>query len=508
MTGVRTCGILLHPTSLPSRYGIGDLGANAYKFVDFLHNSKQSIWQILPLNPVGYGESPYQSPSAFAGNPMLISLDKLVEQGYLSAQCISKVPIFNYQQIEFEKVKNFKEYWLKKAYGRFKKMEKPMEYQQFIEMHRPWLGSFAAFMALKEHFKGLAWNCWPQEIALRSETALKYYQNLLDDQIQYHYFLQYLFFSQWEELKDYANKKGIRIVGDLPIYVSFDSSDTWANPDLFDLDEKNNPVTVAGVPPDYFSSTGQLWGNPIYNWEQMVKDDFKWWRKRFETLLKLVDIIRIDHFRGFESYWEVPAGEKTAINGRWVKAPGDKLFLRVREYLEDLPVIAEDLGIITPEVTALKDKYNFPGMRVMQFAFESNDVRQFSPYYHLENEAVYTGTHDNDTMLGWYKGTLKNNPQLIKQISRYLDLGKCANDSDICWRFIEITYQSKANMAVVPLQDILCLDTDARMNYPGTVGGNWRWRFSEGVLNEELEEKLSDLALYYNRIPNSETHKS
>lgn len=499
MNHSRSSGILLHPTSLPSKYGIGDLGEEAYHFVDFLKRSKQTLWQVLPLNPVGYGESPYQCLSAFAGNPTLISIDELVESGYLSKTDIMEIPIFNTDYVEFFRVKEYKHKLLKKAFSAFKTTVPKTDYYQFVNKSKYWLEEYALFMALKKNFNEVSWHLWEKSIAVREKYALEKHKSLLAEEVEYQYFLQYIFYIQWKKLKNYANRNGIKIIGDMPIYVSYDSSDTWANPELFELDESLRPINVAGVPPDYFSETGQLWGNPLYNWSTMEKDDYKWWRKRIEALLDVVDIIRIDHFRGFESYWEVPAGEKTAINGRWVKAPGDKLFSKIKEYIEDLPVIAEDLGIITPEVEALKNKFDFPGMKVLQFLIESKEVEQFSPYYHEKNSVVYTGTHDNDTMLGWYRDKLTKNPEVIKLIDKYFYINDKLKNHDICWHFIELAYQSMSNTAIIPLQDVLGLDGKARMNYPGTIEGNWLWRYRKEFLTREIEDKLSDMVLYYNR---------
>ncbi|MDK2986359.1 MAG: 4-alpha-glucanotransferase [Clostridia bacterium] len=491
----RASGILLHPTSLPSRYGIGDIGTEAKKFIDFLKKSKQSLWQILPINPPGYGYSPYQSFSAFAGNELLISIDGLIAEGLLSENEIKDLPQFNKERVEFDRVKVFKERLYKIAFNNFKSAQINNEYNQFVTKYEIWLENYALFMALKEYFDGLPWNHWEKSIAFRDKEAIERYKNLLHEKIEYYKFLQYIFSSQWEELKEYADVNGIKIVGDIPIYVSYDSSDVWANPRLFKLDELGNPRKVAGVPPDYFSATGQLWGNPIYKWKEMEKDDYGWWRERFKNLLELVHIIRVDHFRGFESYWEVPGGEKTAVKGKWVKGPGAKFFSTVSKYLGDLPVIAEDLGIITPEVTELRKKFNFPGMRVLQFEFESGMENEYFPYIHEENTVVYTGTHDNDTTVGWYKKRIKAK----EFFNRYLSQETNLDEKDICWYLIKYALKSKANIAIIPLQDIFCLDSHARMNEPGTITGNWEWRFQKDVLTEEIAEKLKELTIIYNR---------
>ncbi|ABO49989.1 4-alpha-glucanotransferase [Desulforamulus reducens MI-1] len=489
MTAKRASGILLHPTSLPSRYGIGDLGKEAYKFVDFLARSQQKLWQVLPLNPVGYGESPFQSYSAFAGNPLLISIDLLMENGLLTSQDVTEVPVFNQDQVEFQRVRDYKGSLLRKAFGNFKKRNQPNGYCKFLA-EKDWLADYALFMALKEYFSHQPWNQWEKSIALREVKSMEFFRILLKEEIEYHYFLQYTFYSQWLSLKQYANSHGIGVIGDLPIFVSYDSSDAWANPHLFELDSLGKPAKVSGVPPDYFSATGQLWGNPHYRWSEMEKDDYQWWRDRIKNLLQIVDVIRIDHFRGFESYWEIPAGEKTAINGRWVKGPGEKFFAAIIKHLGKIPVIAEDLGIITPEVVELKERFNFPGMKILHFNLHCNEKEDFLPHHYEKNSVVYTGTHDNDTTLGWYKKLLPGDAEFIKE---YLKL-ETPEEEDICWRLIEVAFKSKSNTAIIPLQDILCLDSGARMNYPGTVGGdNWAWRFRSHLLTSEIETRLREL---------------
>lgn len=494
----RECGILLHPTSLPSQYGIGDLGPEARQFIDFLYRSKQKLWQILPLNPIGFGESPFQCFSAFAGNPLLISIDLLVEEGLLSLDHIPPLENFNTEKVEYSRVKEFKYSIFRKAFENFKQRSENPEFRAFTR-DTWWLGDFSLFMALKDHFQGRAWNEWEKKAALREPQALECYRELLSEEISYHNFLQYIFHKQWFELKKYANDLGVKIVGDLPIFISYDSSDAWANPQLFMLDQSGNPLTVAGVPPDYFSDTGQLWGNPHYRWEEMEKDDFQWWKERFKSLLQLVDIVRIDHFRGFEAYWEIPAGEETAINGSWVKAPGEKLFKSIIKELGEIPVIAEDLGIITPEVEELKEMFNFPGMKVLHFNLNPAEKDSFLPHNYEKNSVVYTGTHDNDTTVGWYKAVKAEDPETYEFIYDYLELDEQMTLSDICWRMIEVAYETESNTVIIPLQDILCLDTEARMNLPGTVGENWRWRYRRGSLTREIEERLTKLVHWNNR---------
>ena len=485
----RESGILLHPTSLPSRFGIGDLGQEAYEFVDFLKRSGQKLWQILPLNPPGYGESPFQCYSAFAGNPLLICLDHLREQGLLTQKELATVPSFNQDRVEFAEVRQYKERLLRQAYSRFRECRHGAEYQTFL-LDSHWLADYALFMALKQHFHDLPWNEWDASIALRQSKAMVESRKLFWEEIQYQSFLQFTFFSQWLALKRYANNQGIRIIGDLPIFVSYDSSDAWVNPQLFELDKRGNPTKVAGVPPDYFSQTGQLWGNPHYKWREMEKDHYSWWRKRFQSLLQTVDIVRIDHFRGFEAYWEIPAGEKTAIKGRWVKGPGEKFFSTIIQYLGNIPVIAEDLGVITPEVVALKEQFQFPGMKILHFNLHRGEKEKFLPEHYEPNSVVYTGTHDNDTTLGWYKKLIPADKAFL---TGYLKLGSVTVEKDICWQLIKMASHSKSNTAIIPLQDVLCLGSEARMNYPGTVGGNWQWRFRQGVLTTEIENKLAAL---------------
>lgn len=496
----RESGILLHPTSLPSKYGIGELGSEAYSFVDFLVRSKQRLWQILPLGPVGYGESPYQCFSAFAGNAMLISIEKLMEKKLLFQEDIGALPCFNPRLVEFGRVKEFKSDLYRKAFERFKAAGHNPDYGSFLAENSFWLEEFAFFMALKEHFGGIAWNLWNREIAFRRTKAMKCYKEKLAGEIEYQSFLQYTFFSQWLELKAYANKRGIKIIGDLPIFISYDSSDAWSQRSIFELDAEGNPTKVAGVPPDYFSETGQLWGNPHYKWEEMEKDGFGWWKDRLELLLKVVDIIRIDHFRGFESYWEIPGGEKTAQKGCWVKAPGRKLFKSLKEYKGDMPIIAEDLGFITREVEELKNEFDFPGMKILQFTFGRGSEERFLPHNYEENAVVYTGTHDNDTTVGWYLKTKEADPEAIGELYRYFNITGEIGEKALCWMLIENAMSSRANTAIFPLQDILCLGSEARMNIPNTIGGrNWRWRLEEGLLTEEIEDKLARLSAQYNR---------
>lgn len=501
----RESGILLHPTSFPSRYGIGDLGSEAFQFINFLVESKQSLWQVLPLNPVGFGESPYQCFSAFAGNPLLISIDKLIESGLLPSEAVEEVPRFDNAKVNYQAVKEYKEKLFRRAYRAFKEKvldgagggeAHPHPYFSFLREAEDWLEDYVLFMALKEHFQGRPWNYWDREIALREAKAVKYYRNLLDEEILYHKFLQFIFFSQWQELKQHANQNGIKIVGDIPIFVAHDSSDAWANPHLFQLNMDSEPLgapsVVAGVPPDYFSETGQLWGNPHYRWDVMADDDYKWWRDRFESILTYVDVVRIDHFRGFEAYWEVPGGEETAVNGRWVKGPGEKFFAVIEKYMGEIPVIAENLGIITPPVEALRKKFKFPGMKVLQFMFETGPTEVFISLFD-KSGVIYTGTHDNDTLWSWYLEALEQKPSVVNAAKKYFQIDPSEGRETICWQFTEMVFKSDAKIVITPLQDILCLGNEARMNYPGTVGGNWQWRYRPEDLKDEVALRLGAL---------------
>lgn len=496
----RASGVLLHLTSLPSRYGIGDLGEEAYNFVDFLKNANQKLWQILPLNPPEYGGSPYHCFSAFAGNTLLISIDKLIQDGLLKQEEVTDILKFTETKVDFSKVIKFKNELFSKAFKRFDELAEGDGYAQFKKENEYWLPDFCLYMALKEHFNNRVWNRWDTDIAFRQEQAIEKYQNKLADKIRYQEFLQYIFLKQWSELKHYANHNGIKIIGDLPIFVAHDSSDIWVYPELFDLDDKGKPQKVAGVPPDYFSKTGQLWGNPHYNWKRMQEDNFLWWRKRLEKLFEQVDITRIDHFRGFEAYWEIDASEKTAVKGKWIKAPGYELFYAVKQHLGDLPIIVEDLGFITLEVNKMKRKFGFPGMKILQFSFDEKEVIKSGLDDYEKHCVVYTGTHDNDTLLAWYRGLKQSkNIRVLKILKKYYGINNDMSEEKACWTLIEVVYRTNANFVIVPLQDILCLDNEARMNFPGTVGGNWSWRYKKENITKKMEEKLAILSQKYHR---------
>lgn len=500
MLDFRTSGILLHPTSLPSRFGIGDLGENAYRFIDFLSNSDQQIWQILPIGPTGYGNSPYLSYSALAGNPLLISPTLLQRQGLLTEAELQNLPDFPLDKVDFEQVIATKMPLLRRASDRFKAQataKEEQKFQKFCNRQNDWLSDYALFMSLKEAHNDSPWNQWGKEIASRQPQAMVEWANKLVDQIFFHKFVQYQFFSQWKDLKHYANQNGVKLFGDIPIYVAHDSADVWAHKEIFRLDPKTGEAALmAGVPPDYFSDTGQLWGNPVYNWKELAKTDFKWWIRRVEAILEYVDIIRIDHFRGFEAYWAVPQGETTAMNGTWLDAPGDEFFELLKKQLGKLPIVAEDLGVITPEVEALRDKFEFPGMKILQFAFDSDRANGFLPFnYTNRNCVVYTGTHDNDTTVGWFK---ERSPEAQALAVDYFG---CLCDDGIHWAMIRLALGSVGNTVVLPFQDILGLGTDAKMNTPAQPTGNWEWRCRLEAFNDELSTRLKYLTYLYGRAP-------
>ena len=492
----RSSGVLLHPTSLPGKYGIGTLGEEAYKFVDFLIKSKQKLWQVFPLGPTGYGDSPYQCFSAFAGNPLLIDLEKLVKDGYLGIEDLSTSENFSFEKVEYGKVIEFKTPILKKAFENFENHEDMLErskFEVFCSHNSEWLEDYSLFRALKDKFDGKSWQDWDNDIKLRKKEALNFYTKKLSREMSFYKFNQYIFFKQWFEIKSYANENDIKVIGDIPIFISLDSSDAWANPELFYFDKDRKPVSVAGVPPDYFSETGQLWGNPLYNWEKLKETNFKWWVKRVEKNLQMADIIRVDHFRGFSEYWSVPSDEKTAINGEWIAAPGKELFETIKNELGKLPIIAEDLGVITPDVEILRDHFQFPGMKILQFAFDPYSESTHLPHTFSKNTVVYTGTHDNETILGWFHSTSEENRNFSKE---YLNID---TSSDIAWQFIQASWSSVSNIAIAPMQDLLCLGNEARMNTPAVAADNWQWRFQSTQIDDELALKLKKLTTLYFR---------
>lgn len=493
MNTKRSSGILLHPTSLPGKYGIGSLGREAHYFVDFLEKAGQKLWQVLPMGHTGYGDSPYQCFSIFAGNPILIDLETLINEGLLFIDDLPNGFHLPDEKVDYGNVINFKRAALRKAHLHFIKsgLEKE-EYQEFVEENDFWLNDYALFIAIKESFGGMPWWDWKEEFKFRDEITLKRFLNENQNAVNFHKFVQYLFGKQWQNVKSYANNKGISIIGDIPLYVAHDSADVWSNHEVFQFDKNRNPTQVAGVPPDYFSRTGQLWGNPIYNWSHMKKNGFRWWIDRIEATTALYDIVRIDHFRGFEAYWAVPYGDETAMNGTWVEAPGEALFKTVKKELGVLPIIAEDLGIITPEVEKLRDDFEFPGMKILQFAFHSDEGSGYLPHNYTPNFIVYTGTHDNDTLQGWFN-TLEH--AVKERVLAYVD----ANEENVIRKMIRLAWSSTAKMAVIPLQDLLGLGSEARMNIPGTPGGNWQWRFKKEQLNDEMAKWLNHITKIYNR---------
>ncbi len=502
----RSSGILLHPTSLPGPFGIGDLGAQAYAFADSLVAGGQSLWQVLPLGPTGYGDSPYACYSAFAGNTLLISPEKLVEDKLLVGEDLTVVATDPEERVDFEAVHNLKDSILRKAFARFSQNPDSSlrtAFEEFRHRNLSWLDDYALFRALKDAHGGVAWNEWDAIYVRREPAALASAVERLSDQIEAQKFYQFLFFRQWFALKAHCNERGIKFVGDVPIFVAHDSADVWTNPDQFKLNQNGTPIVVAGVPPDYFSATGQLWGNPLYNWDYMLADGFKWWIKRVDSTLKVVDIVRVDHFRGFAACWEIPGGDKTAERGRWVEAPGKELFTAIRAALGELPIIAEDLGVITPDVVALRDGFGFPGMRILQFAFGGDTKTIDLPHNYERNVVAYTGTHDNDTTVGWFTsvagaGSTRTPEQIERERTFCLNYLNTAG-KEIHWDFIRAVLASVANTAVVPLQDLLGLGTETRMNLPNSTEGNWSWRFTADALTADIAARLKELTELYGR---------
>lgn len=510
MSFPRASGILLHPTSLPGPGGIGELGQAAYDFVDFLAETGQSLWQVLPLGPTGYGDSPYQCFSAFAGNPLLVSLAKLVEEGWLDETDLAAAPDFPTDHVDFGQVIEFKNKLLWQAHANFKERADEAakaDYLNFIERAASWLEDYALYRALKDAHNGAEWTKWEPYLRTREHQALHFFRENHAAEISGHRFFQYCFFKQWIKLAHYANSKGIQIIGDAPIFVAHDSADVWAHPELFHLDEAGLPTKVAGVPPDYFSETGQLWGNPLYRWEVMQRDGFRWWIERIRATLALVDIVRLDHFRGFEKYWAVPAGETTAINGEWESGPGAALFQAIQQAFKAksgaLPIIAEDLGFITPAVHQLREQFALPGMRILQFAFGTDpQADEFKPYNFPPNCVVYTGTHDNDTALGWFTAGVGDSTRSLAEVEeeRAFVLNYLGTDGhEINWDLIRLALSSVANTAIIPLQDVLGCGNEARMNVPARESGNWGWRYQAEQLTPELRERLKNLTNIYGR---------
>ncbi len=505
MSFPRSSGILLHPTSLPGPYGIGELGPEAHRFADFLRDAGQKIWQVLPLGPTGYGDSPYQCFSAFAGNPLLLSLDKLVDRGYLKPSDLEDRPLFPADQVDFNRVSEWKLPLLSKASEGFVRSgAEHAAFEDFCWRHAWWLDDFALFMALKQVHKDVVWTQWEPKYALRDAAALEQVRSDLHDETECQKFIQFEFERQWTELKAHCTRNSIRLMGDVPIYVALDSSDVWARPEMFELLPDGNPSVIAGVPPDYFSATGQCWGNPIYRWEQHAKEAYAWWIGRFRRSLEMLDLIRLDHFRGFEAYYEIPGGATTAINGRWVKGPGAELFEALEGALGQLPIVAENLGVITPEVEALRNQFGFPGMAILQFAFGKDpQAPDFKPHNYLHHLVAYTGTHDNDTVMGWWHSpgsadstrTAEDVAKEMNYARRYLNTG----GSDINWVMIRTLMASVADTVLFPLQDVLGVGSEGRMNLPGTASGNWRWRFGSGDLLPAMAVRLAQMVDTYDR---------
>jgi 4-alpha-glucanotransferase len=489
---MRRSGVILPIFSLPSNYGIGSLGKEAYNFVDFLVKAKQSYWQILPIGPTSYGDSPYQSFSTFAGNPYFIDLDSLIDDGILEKNDVEKYSYgMSENYIDYGTMYKNRFGILRIAYNTaYLRYEKGI--RKFREDNKEWIEDYALFMAIKNYFKDVAWKEWDNDIKHRKPEAIKRYTNLLKDDIEFYIFLQYLFYKQWIKLKDYANKKGIGIIGDIPIYVAEDSVDIWANPEYFLLDKKLNPIKVAGCPPDAFSSTGQLWGNPVYNWETLKATNYKWWVDRIKGTLNIFDVIRIDHFRGLQDYWAVPYGDKTAINGKWDKGPGIDLFNVIKEELGDLNIIAEDLGYLTNDVRELLNKTGYPGMKVLQFAFDPSGQSEYLPHNYCKKSVVYTGTHDNDTIKGWFNSLREDEKDFCK---RYTGV-KGENDN---WILIKSIISSSSNLAIMQMQDLLNKGSEARINIPSTIGKNWRWRMSKSDMRSDISLRLAELTQTYGR---------
>ena len=506
MTFPRQSGILMHPTSLPSRFGIGDLGKTAFDFVDFLVEAKQTLWQVLPLGQTGYGDSPYQCFSAFAGNIYLISLERLAEEDFLSESDLKDVPKFPTKKVDYGNAIEYKLPLLRKAFENFKKTNDEKiaaEFREFCSENAFWLDDYALFRAIKLANNQVSWQDWDEDLKLRKPEALNIARQELDDEDFAQKFYQFAFFRQWQAVKDYANSNGVSIIGDVPIFVALDSADVWCNPQEFKLNADGSPKVVAGVPPDYFSQTGQLWGNPIYNWDLMRATGFQWWIDRIRHTLKTVDIVRIDHFRGFAASWEVPGGDKTAERGQWVNVPGKDLFNTLKWVFGELPILAEDLGVITPDVEELRDGFNFPGMRILQFAWGGDTKNIDLPHNYIPNSCVYTGTHDNDTTVGWFNSKAgKGSGRDAKQIKKEKDF--ClkylrSDGKEIHWDFIRAVLASVANTAVIPMQDLLGLGNDARMNLPASTSGNWQWRCEAKDFDKKIAERLADLSQMFGR---------
>jgi 4-alpha-glucanotransferase len=509
MSFPRSSGILLHPTSLPGAHGIGELGGEAHRFADFLKEAGQSIWQVLPLGPTGYGDSPYQCFSAFAGNPLLINLDTFVKRGHLAADDLAGQPKLPRENVDFGTLIRWKLPLLEKAAENFRRSgarEEKAAFEAFCQRHSAWLDEFALFMALKETHNFVMWTLWEPALALREPAALDRVRRGLHDKIETHKFIQFEFDREWADLKAHCARNGIRVMGDVPIYVAQDSSDVWAQREMFDLEPDGRPRVIAGVPPDYFSATGQCWGNPIYRWDVHAKTGFTWWIARFRRAFEMLDMIRLDHFRGFEAYYEIPGTETTAVNGKWVKGPGAALFDRVQSALGDLPILAENLGVITPEVERLRNRFGFPGMAILQFAFGKDpQAPDFKPHNYTHHRVAYTGTHDNDTVVGWWNSTgAADSTRTAEDVAKEKEFAKHYLDTDgtdIHWAMIRTLMASVADTVIFPLQDALGIGREGRMNLPGTSSGNWRWRYRAEELTLGIGTHLKRLTRTYDRLP-------
>lgn len=493
---MRASGMLLPIASLPSKYGIGAFSESAYQFIDILKAAGQKYWQILPLGPTGYGDSPYQSFSTFAGNPYFIDLDELVEEKLLTMkECESYDFGSDARYINYEKIYLSRFKILRKAYER-SNINKNGDFITFQEKNTFWLKDYARYMAVKNHFGGVSWSEWEKDIKLRDLAVLKKYDKELDREIEFYEFIQFTFMKQWKKLKDYANKNDIQIIGDIPIYVAFDSADTWSQPELFQLDDNKNPVAVAGCPPDGFSAIGQLWGNPLYYWEYHKETNYKWWMKRITYCFELYDIVRVDHFRGFDEYYSIPFGNLSAEHGIWKKGPGYDFFKEIYNQMGEVNIIAEDLGFLTEGVIELVKKTGYPGMKVLEFAFDSREESDYLPHNYIKNCVVYTGTHDNETLCSWYESITPEDLELSKA---YLN-NYHSNQSEIHWDFIRLAQQSVAKLCIIPVQDYLGLGTEARVNKPSTLGNNWRWRMYPNEITDELTLKIKKMTKLYGRI--------
>lgn len=498
MLSMRASGILLHPTSLPGRFGAGDLGEDAYRFVDWLKSAGQTYWQVLPLGEIGPGNSPYMCKSAFAGNVLLIDLYELAKYGWLDQSDLEPLPEFSAERVDFALVRPFRMERLRLAANKFFLLNNEMllEFNEYCEDEGAWLDDYALFMAIAEHHNQQEWNLWPADLVHRDDQALNRAKREYADEIGFWKFCQWRFAHQWARLKEYANSHGIWIIGDVPIFVAFQCADVWAHQELFKLDWHGCPLVVAGVPPDYFSETGQLWGNPVYRWKNHEETGFAWWVARMRHALHLADLVRVDHFRGFAAYWEIPADAPNAIDGKWVPVPGDKLLIAFQQSFPYLPIIAEDLGVITPDVIELRDKFELPGMRVLHFAFAEGEANLFLPHHYIPNAVAYTGTHDNDTTLGWWNTASANEKAFALQ---YLK----SDGQAIQWDMMRALSASVASTVIFPMQDVLGLSSEHRMNFPGHPTGNWEWRFSWSQVSQEYTQKLARMSAAYERLPHS-----